>query len=456
MSSAMKTLAWLAVVLLPVLAVAQPQAGSGSLIEKVKGTIDVDKGIEGLLIDSAKGSVSAASLAGIDADTVTAIENVRDFSLLINAFDRDGKGFGIAITPARTHFPVPRITLSEYNASQAKRLLGSLTFSYAQGKEDFNDRSFTRRAVSAATSAYWRAADDPVIVVARSTQCAREAFDKIPDKSAIDAATARRAVELRVLETNAAEGKDAAKAEVAAIERAAAGGDAKALFELDALEDARLTRLEAKGDPEAARLLRARRERQARESARVDEATEKAATSAFNTCIEQVLKKHAEKWNRSRYSVSLGTGSAKPTDGGGDSTRLGTTLAASVLYGFDGVSALQERAALALTYRRTHKDPVPDTLGTGNVAFKNSNLLAGRISGGSSTFRGLVELSHAKDAQTAGTERTMKRALGIDYRIMDGLWLNLRYGKQRKATGTGDETGSFLVLNYSPSALLGR
>lgn len=50
----------------------------------------------------------------------------------------------------------------------------------------------------------------------------------------------------------------------------------------------------------------------------------------------------------------------------------------------------------------------------------------------------------------------MKRALGIDYRIMDGLRLNLRDGKQRKATGTGNESGSFLVLNYSPSALLCR
>jgi hypothetical protein len=39
-------------------------------------------------------------------------------------------------------------------------------------------------------------------------------------------------------------------------------------------------------------------------------------------------------------------------------------------------------------------------------------------------------------------------------RVMDGAWLSLRYGKQRKLNGSGDENASFLVLNLSPTALL--
>jgi hypothetical protein len=49
----------------------------------------------------------------------------------------------------------------------------------------------------------------------------------------------------------------------------------------------------------------------------------------------------------------------------------------------------------------------------------------------------------------------MRRALGLDYRVTDGLWLGLRAGKQRKADGSGEEVGTFMTLGYSPSATLG-
>ena len=48
----------------------------------------------------------------------------------------------------------------------------------------------------------------------------------------------------------------------------------------------------------------------------------------------------------------------------------------------------------------------------------------------------------------------MRRALGIDYRVADGLWRGLRTGKQRKVDNSGEEVGSFMTLSYSPSATL--
>lgn len=451
--------------LAPVFAQAQgPTVGSGTLLERVRGKIEKEQGIEGLLIDNAKGAVSAASLAGIDADIVGVVENVRDFSLLVNAFDRDAKGFGLAITPARTKFPIPNISLQDYGAPDAymTRLIGSTTLSYAQGKQSLSGRDFTRRAFSVATSAYWRADDDPVVVVAKAKQCTTAAFDRIPDRPAISAAVANTAAALAILEDKAAK-EDAAgkkdgpaRTEIAGIERMAAAGDEGAKNELEAIRQARLVRLESEGNAAARTELLALRQRQAREAGRVDEAIEKEALKAFNACVDAVLAKHAEKWNRTRYSISFATGAIKPTDGAGSSETLGQTLAASVLYGFDGVKALEERAALALTVRRTRKDPVLDTLGTDSVSFKSSTLVAARISGGSSIFRGLAEASNAKSSEPSASQRTFTRALGIDYRVMDGLWLNLRYGKQRKIDGSGNETGSLLTLNYSPSALLGR
>jgi hypothetical protein len=457
----------LLLILVPVPALAQDlpkPVGSGTLFERVKGKIDKDQGIEGLLIDNAKGSVSAASLAGIDADIVGVVENVRDFALLVSAFDRDAEGFGLSITPARTKFPIPKISLQEYGASDAHvtRLIGSTTLSYAQGKQSLSGRDFTRRALSVATSAYWRAADDPVVVVANAKECATAAFDQIPDRPAVSAAVANAAVTLTILEDKAAKEIAAGKkdgpasTEIAGIERRAAAGDEGAKKELEAIRHARLIRLESEGNAAARTELLALRERQAREAGRVDEAIEKEALKAFNVCVDAVLAKHAEKWNRSRYSVSFATGSIKPTDGVGVSETLGKTLAMSVLYGFDGVKALEERVALALTVRRTRKDPLLDTLGSSSVSFKSSTLVAARISGGSSVFRGLAEASNAKSSDPSASERTFSRAVGVDYRVMDGLWLNLRYGKQRKIDGSGDETGSLLTLNYSPSALLGR
>jgi len=89
----------------PYAAGAAEQGGKGGeLLKKVKGKIDA-KTIEELLVDSAAGTVSAASLAGVDADALGVIENVRDFSLIFNAFDKNSKGFGLAITPARTTMP---------------------------------------------------------------------------------------------------------------------------------------------------------------------------------------------------------------------------------------------------------------------------------------------------------------------------------------------------------------
>lgn len=412
------------VLVMALLAPGAPRAadtGSGSIVDKENGPLAAalkKKGIEGLLVDDAAGSVSAAALAGIEADAVNVVENVRDFSALVKAFDSNNEGFGISIAPARTRFPIPSINLGDYSGDGGYgwRLLGGITLSYAQGKTSVSGTDYTRRAVSFATNAYLRADDDPIVAVHKASGCVQEMWDKVPDdRPTTTEADAVKAVEERTkLEARVAAGDKAAGQELAA------------------------------------------RDKAGREARRVDDATVKAALATYNACIETVLKKHTEKWNRTRYSVSFGTGSVKRSDGSESSTNLGRTLAATVLYGFDGIKALEQSAALAVTVRRSQNEPVLETLGTGAVKTKNSTLAAVRLSGGSSVFRGLLEANNAKESDITTTQRTLNRAVGIDYRIMDGLWLNLRYGKQRKVDGTGNETGSFLLLNYSPSALLGH
>lgn len=381
------------------------QGAQGTLFKKETGE-PIGVTIEKLLVDNAAGSVSAASLAGVESDTMAAVENVRDFSLLLKGFDSSAKAFGVAITPARTNFPFPSYTLGEYAAEGAffTRLMASLTLSYAQGKSDIDSTGFTRRAVSVSTSGFWKPGEDPVVIVARARQCGHAALDALgDDKPSLTQDDIDKLVE------------EASKA-----------GSAGQV---------------------------------ARKARRASQAQDAAAKKAWDDCITPILKQAEERWNRSRYSISFATGSIRRTDGSSESVNLGRTLAMSAVYGFDGVDAfrLADRAAVMLTLRRSQKEPVLASLVAGPVAFRSSTIMAVRLSGGSPVFRGLIEANNAKDTDITTSQRTLRRALGIDYRIMDGLWLNLRYGRQHKLDGSGqDETGSFLVLNYSPSALLGR
>ncbi len=356
-----------------------------------------------------------------------------------------------------TKTPFPRITLQEYSEPRAylTRLLGNLTISYAQGKTKEAGTDFTKRAVSVATSAFWAAEDDPVVAVARAQECSAAALAKLPDVAPLPQTELLRTDELQEIEATAAKGDTKAQVAIDGIIAAARSGDRQALGEMATLEEAALRRRARAGDAQANRELRELLIARA-QAGRFDEAAASAALKAFNSCAERVLKQLDARWNRTRYSLSLGTGAIKASDGGGGSTSLGQTAAFSVLYGFDGVRALQDRAALTLTGRFAQDEPVLRTLASGDVRQIDTTLLAVRLSGGSSVFRGLVEASNAEATDITTTQRTFRRALGIDYRVLDGLWLNLRYGKQKRLDGGGDETASFLVLNYSPSATLGR
>ena len=441
-------------------AVAQSDAPSaslpGNLAAKITGTI-AERTIEGLLIDSAEGNVSAASLARVKSDALNVVENVRDFSLLVNAFDGNAKGFGLSITPARTTFPFPRINLTDYAKPDAyfTRLLGAVTFGYAQGKEAISGGDYTRRAFSVGTSAFVATADDPLVVVA-SKDCGKAALDVLADAQ-LDAPAFTKSqliefVKFEALEAKAAKGDSDAIQQIAVIRQSAAGGNKISQKQVELVDGYALRRRAKEGDITA----KAEVDKLDRAGIRVEGEQEKAALAAFNACAAAALKKHEEKWNRSRYSLSWAKGSIKASDGSGSGQTLGNTVAISVVYGFDGVSALQDRAALTFTVRRSRNEPVLKTLTSPAVKFTDSNLVAARLSTGSSSIRLLAEASNAKEGDITTSQNTMRRAIGIDYRVMSGLWLNLRYGKQRKASGSGDETGSFVILNYSPSAVLGH
>lgn len=377
-------------------------AQSGTLISRTSGA-DIGQSIEGLLVDYSAASVSAAELAKLGTTPVTVVENVRDFSVALQGdTPLSKKVFGVAITPARTSFAFPRIALADYAGGQPgdpkrdlrslpDRLLGSLSFGYAQGKSEHGGQEFNRRAISMETSAFFRVADDPVVAVA-DRGCASKALDAV-----------------------------------------GIGTDGEPV---------------PKPTPPGRPVLKP-----------VKPAEAKKGVDAYNECAGEVLAELDQRWNRSRFSLSYATGWIKRSDGSGEQLRLGHTLGFGVVYGFDHFAEdgmLRNRAAATLVLRRASNEPVLDTLVNGPLARENSTLAAMRLAGGSSSMRGLVEFSNAKSTSITTTQSRMRRALGLDYRVMDGLWLGLRAGKQRKVDGSGEEVGTFMTLGYSPSATLGH
>jgi hypothetical protein len=455
----MKSILVALLAVVPLAALAQGGTPSAAqpitLSETIKGKIDATS-IEGLLLKAADGQVSAAALAGVKADVVEEVHNLRDYNVMLKALDKNASGIGFAVTPARTRNPFPSVSLQEYRESGWVRFAASTSFSYAQGTSPIGGKEFTKQAVSISSSGFFHADHDPVVHLAKTTECAKAAQDVLVEKG-FDKPTLSEGTILEDLVAAAAQGDADARNAIAAIRQRAASGAEGTAEEREAKRKARrqaelLDGLEARqqiaaGNAKAADAALAK-------ALRASPEVEQAALKAFNDCAKRVLDELGKQWNRSRYSVSFGTGTVKAKDGTGSGEGLGRTLAASVLYGFEHVDALRNRAAITVTVRRSQGEPIASTLGSANVRTKDRTLTGVRLSGGSSGFRALIEANNRKDEEVGATESTLRRALGLDVRVMDGAWLSLRYGKQRKLDGKGDENASFLVLNLSPTALL--
>jgi hypothetical protein len=434
----------------PLWGLAQAGAAGGvapiKLSETVKGAIDATS-IQGLLLRAADGQVAAASLAGVKADVVEDVQNLRDYNVVIRALDKNASGIGFAVTPARTRNPFPSISLKEYRESGWLRLAASTSFSYAQGTSPIAGKEFVKQAVSVGSSGFFHADHDPVVHLAKPNECGAAAA-KVLVEAGLDQPTLTEDAILEQLDANAAAGDEDARRAIADIrQRAAAAGDAAARRQADLLDKVARRRLASAGDAAAA-------DRFLAEATRVKPELEKAALDAFNQCADRELTRLGKQWNRSRYSVSFGTGTVRVKEGTGSSASLGRTIVASALYGFEHVHALRDRAALTVTVRRSQGEPISSTLGSAIVRTRDSTLTGLRLSAGSSGFRILVESNNRKAEEVGATESTLRRALGLDVRVVDGAWLSLRYGKQRKLVGSGDENAAFLVLNFSPTALL--
>lgn len=136
------------------------------------------KTIDEILVDPSSGKVSAASLLGIPGDAIMAVENPKSFTMALKGLGSSGNAVGFSITPARTSFTP--MSLARYDQNLMFRLIGSLSFSYAQGSAKIAEGDYESQAVSLETSATIHEKDDPVLVV--KAGCRWSMGDVAPDK----------------------------------------------------------------------------------------------------------------------------------------------------------------------------------------------------------------------------------------------------------------------------------
>ena len=120
------------------------------------------KDINDYLVDISAGSVSAAGIVGAKSG-ITTIENSQDLVVALQPFSASGgqkSAFGLAITPAKT--TLTPMAGSTYLSSPFSRLVGNLTFSYAQNQLDYGGKAYKAQGYAVNTLYYFNEKDDPV------------------------------------------------------------------------------------------------------------------------------------------------------------------------------------------------------------------------------------------------------------------------------------------------------
>jgi hypothetical protein len=360
--------------------------------------------LKDFLADQGAASVSAAALAGIGTTPLTVVQDTKDFAVLLSPFDKDGKGGGFVIAPARVRHPLPRIDLmTEYVPSVWWRIAAATNFSVAQGESEIGGNEYRRRAFAVATGAFFNKQDDPIYARAVATLAQNADGQLVGDTCLVGFFT-----------------------------------------EVEKIENTLPAVLTVDGTSLKEQMAK--------------------ATAAYKTCVDKVYADSRKRWFAPRWSLALGTGDAQPA-GGDSSVRTGDVIALGVTYGQPWTAgkptlssdppkdSILSGWALTVVARHTRNEVVLASLSSGPLQRQDSSLVVGRLAAGTETWRLMLEASNNDMKKAAGGELTMKQALGLDWRVTKDSWLNVRYGKRVKTSGSGEEGAALLTLTLGGDLL---
>jgi hypothetical protein len=346
------------------------------------------------LVDIGAGPVSAADLIGVSATAVTEVQSLKDFNVLLSPGVGGGQktGMGLQITPART--PWSPMTARQYVDSDAYRLLGSLSLSYAQNSAIYGGATYRQQGAALHLGYYLHKADDPLVA-------AHEAFANCDELRTIG-----------FLITHFVQDQKA---------KARLANPAITQAELDKIDNS------YNASPEFAKRL----------------------TEADAAVKECVADKARDKWNSAMVALTVGTAWIRP-DSGGTQLPLARSLSLAAVLPDRDVGAFN----LVARFNRHEVDV--DSLAT-TPTYGSHTLVAARYTyrgPKDSDLYKLVEVSNARDSDATVASTAFKLALGVDKRVSDGVWLEFRVGRARSNNGSGDQTKALMTFKWSPTPTL--
>lgn len=358
------------------------------------------------LADISPGPVAANELLGMTT-AVTSLQTAKDFVGAINLASADGtrNAFAVSFSPARSDVGPLSVSLAAYRGAGnvMTRLWGGTVFSYAQNQREVAGAQLSQKAWAVSTSYYLTPAQDPVIAAA-------EALARCP---AVKEAQARFAeeVRLRVAQRQARTGHPATGAELAQIE------------------------VEVGKDPAGPiRLLT-------------------AVGVEAKLCSKTAADAAAANWRASRVGLMLGQGWITTVGANAKRQSLGQHVALAIAYGPTDMP----KSLFNFTLRRVDRETDLTQLASATPDRKASNLAALRLTygwGDKQDAYVLAEVSNAKSTSATLANSAYKQALGVDYKVGEGMWLEFRHGRGRSLDNGKLENKSLFSFKIAPAALL--
>lgn len=350
------------------------------------------------LVNIDAGAVSAGEILGLSGSAVASVHTVKDLVAALNAASGANSkgGFGIAFTPARSGVQTFAMPIARYvePGNHLARLWGNTTFSYAQNRNTVSSVEYRQDAIAMRVGLFLDDLSDPVVA------------------------------------SHAAFKADACRSEVAPALLLSAMAD----------EKARLGHDLTSADQQA--LRRRLKQEQPIRDALVKDADLQAK------CIRDAADKASARWNASQLALSVGQGWIRSTAPNSPRLSLARHLSLAGSWGPNDFSLLN------LTLRRVDNEVDLGTLAT-TPSFNSSTLAAARYTsawGAGRDFYAIAEISNASQSQNTLANTAFKYALGVDKKLGENMWLELRLGRSRVTNSSGEETAALLNLKIAPSS----
>jgi hypothetical protein len=174
------------------------------------------------------------------------------------------------------------------------------------------------------------------------------------------------------------------------------------------------------------------------------------ALPEYKACVDEAINVVKKKWNASQVALTLGEGTIHNPATGSPSLSLGRIGALALALGPNADSLVN------VTIRRSASALELSSI-SGIPSYTTTSLVGARW-----TYRAidtqdlyaLAEVSNAK-ASTTATANIFKYAIGVDKRLAEGMWIELRLGHNYTQDGKTEQTTALMSIKLSPKSDFG-